>query len=53
MVSVVEIGKKKPIQPEDIHFQCQANSLENMSAYFYFSNSFIIVPYKRSEISKL
>lgn len=52
MVSVVEIGKKKLIQPEDICFQCQANSLKNMSAYFYFSNTFIIVLYKRSEIRK-
>lgn len=36
MVNVVEIGKKKPLQPEDMHFQCQANSLENTSAYFFF-----------------
>lgn len=54
MVNVVEIEKKKPLQPEDMHFQCQANSLENTSTYlfFFFSKSFIIVPYKRSEISK-
>lgn len=40
------------IQPKDITFQCQANGLKNISAYFYFSETFIIIPYKRSEIRR-